>query len=98
MVQKTSPTLPAAPETFRLDKWLWHARFLKSRALAAELCRSGRLRINGHAIDKPNAAIRTGDVLTIPVANSVHVVRVLAFGERRGPAAEAHGLYQEMTS
>lgn len=96
MVQPATPE--RAPEAFRLDKWLWHARFLKSRTLAAELCRSGFLRVNGHTIDKPNATIRRGDVLTIPLANAVHVVRILEFGARRGPAVQARALYQEITS
>ncbi len=77
----------------RLDKWLWFARFRRSRALAAELCLAGRVRINRQVASKPAAAVRVGDILTLPVGPTIRVVRVLKLGERRGPPAEAIELY-----
>lgn len=84
-------------ETLRLDKWLWYARFLKSRSLATRLCQSRAVRLNRRPISKANTSVKVGDVLTLAVANRVRVVRVLALGERRGPASEAAKLYQDLT-
>jgi ribosome-associated heat shock protein Hsp15 len=89
---------PAAPASFRLDKWLWQARFFKSRSMAAAVCRLGSLRVNGQAINKPNETVKLGDVLTIPLGPSVKVVCILGFGDRRGPFSEAATLYQEIKS
>ena len=85
-----------AEATLRLDKWLWHARFFKSRSLAAAYCAEGRLRLNRRHIDRGSAPVRIGDVLTFPLGNAIRVVRVLALGKRRGPPAEARGLYAEI--
>lgn len=79
----------------RLDKWLWCARFYKTRALATELCGKGRVRVNGQATEKAHYAVKPGDILTLPQGNRVRVVEVLALGERRGPASEAATLYAE---
>ena len=84
-----------APE-LRLDKWLWRARFFKSRSLAARVCAEGRVRRNGRPRTKASAAVRPGDVLTFPQGGRVRVVAVTALGERRGPAAEAAGLYCDL--
>ena len=84
-------------QTLRLDKWLWFARFCKTRTLAANLCRSGRVRINKTPTEKPNHQIRPGDILTFPQADWVRVVKVVGLGERRGPAPEAALLYEDMT-
>ena len=67
-------------QTLRLDKWLWFARFCKTRTLAANLCRSGRVRINKTPTEKPNHQIRPGDILTFPQAAWVRVVKVVAGG------------------
>ena len=85
-----------APSKIRVDKWLWHARFFKSRGLAGELAASGHLRINGEKSDKPSASVRPGDVLTFPKGNHVRVIRVDAIGTRRGPATEAQALYTDL--
>lgn len=85
-----------SPAKLRVDKWLWQARFFKSRALAATLAGSGRLRINGARCEKPAEAVRPGDVLTFPQAKVVRVVRVEALGHRRGPAPEAALLYEDL--
>lgn len=80
-------------DRIRIDKWLWQARFCKTRALAAELVTAGRVRVNGTRIDKPGRAIGPGDVLTVALAGQVRVLRLLACGTRRGPAPEAATLY-----
>jgi ribosome-associated heat shock protein Hsp15 len=83
-------------ETIRLDKWLWQARFCKSRSIAATLVSEGRVRVNSERASKPARAIGPGDVLTFPQAGRIRVVRVLATGERRGPATEAQALYEDL--
>jgi ribosome-associated heat shock protein Hsp15 len=83
--------------SLRLDKWLWQARFFKSRALAAELVGKGRLRINQAVVTKAHHRIRPGDVLTFPQGRVVRVVRVVELGSRRGPASEAQSLYEDLT-
>ena len=84
------------PAKIRVDKWLWHARFFKSRGLAGELAGSGALRINGERVTKPSHAIRPGDVLTFPKAGRIRVIQIEAIGRRRGPAAEAATLYTDL--
>ena len=79
----------------RLDKWLWCARFYKTRTLAADLCAEGRIRVNGAVTTKAHYDVKQGDVLTLPQGGRVRVVEVLAHAERRGPAAEAERLYAE---
>jgi ribosome-associated heat shock protein Hsp15 len=83
-------------ETIRLDKWLFQARFLKSRGLAADLIAEGRVRVNGQPTDKPARAVGAGDVLTFALHGHVRVVRILDVGTRRGPAPEAQGLYEDL--
>ncbi len=85
-----------APEKIRIDKWLWQARFFKSRGLAGEVAGSGGVRVNGERIAKPAHGIRAGDVLTFPQAGHIRVIRVLALGARRGPAVEAQALYDDL--
>lgn len=86
-----------APETLRVDKWLWHARFLKSRSLAAKLVTDGKLRINGDRHTKPGRTIRPEDVLTFTLNDRIRVIRIIALGTRRGPAPEAQALYEDMS-
>jgi ribosome-associated heat shock protein Hsp15 len=87
----------AAPERAkaRLDQWLWFARFVKSRSLAARLCAAGAVTINGSAVTKPNQTVRVGDTVILPQGCWQRTVRVLALGVRRGPASEARLLYEE---
>ncbi len=80
----------------RIDKWLWQARFFKSRSLAAGLCGGGKLRLNGNRVTKSHAVVRPGDVLTFPKGPHVRVIKVEALGSRRGPAAEAATLYEDL--
>ncbi|MCD6073935.1 MAG: hslR, partial [Rhodospirillales bacterium] len=81
----------------RLDKWLWHARFFKTRSLASKYCVAGRLRVNGEPTAKAHFAARIGDVLTFPLGEDIRVIRIMALGERRGPAPEAQALYEDLT-
>jgi ribosome-associated heat shock protein Hsp15 len=92
----SAPEPPA--EGLRLDKWLWQARFFKTRALATQLVGKGRVRINQTIVTKAHHRIRPGDVLTFPQGHLVRVVRVLELGARRGPAREAQTLYEDLTS
>lgn len=78
----------------RLDKFLFHARFAKTRGVAARLVAAGRVRINRQTTEKPHAKLRPGDVLTLALPQGILVVRVIALGARRGPAAEARLLYE----
>ena len=80
----------------RLDKWLWHARFFRSRGLAAEAVASGRIRVNGTISRKPAHLLRSGDTLTFVLGDRVRLVRMLSAGLRRGPAAEAQALYADL--
>jgi ribosome-associated heat shock protein Hsp15 len=80
----------------RIDKWLWFARIIKSRTLAAKLVSEGRIRVNSTRIESPAKAVGPGDVLTIALEREVKVLRILGNGERRGPYSEARLLYEEI--
>jgi ribosome-associated heat shock protein Hsp15 len=80
----------------RLDKWLWHARFVRSRSRAADLCVSERLRVNGVTVRKAHHAVRPGDVLTFPQGHVIRVIRVIGLAERRGPASQMRALYEDL--
>jgi ribosome-associated heat shock protein Hsp15 len=82
-------------DTLRLDKFLWFARIVKTRALAHEMAEKGRLRINGRVVDKAHAPVRVGDVLSFAKAGEVRVLKVESLPARRGPPAEARALYSE---
>ncbi|HEC14273.1 MAG TPA: RNA-binding S4 domain-containing protein, partial [Rhodospirillales bacterium] len=79
-------------ETLRLDKWLWQARFFKSRSLASRFCRQGNFRINGHPLGKTHVTVKPGDVLTFAKGPHERIVKIIDLGTRRGPAQEAQGL------
>ena len=80
----------------RLDKWLWFARFCRSRGGARELVEAGRIRVNRVATAKPATALKRGDVLTFALGPHVRVVRVMELGNRRGPPSEARSLYDDL--
>ncbi len=80
----------------RLDKWLWYARFFKSRSLATKFCASGKLRLNEKVVRKAHYGLHVGDVLTFPKGRDIRVVRVVGLGTRRGPAPEAQALYDDL--
>ena len=79
----------------RIDKWLWQARFFKTRSLAAKLVTGGHVRVNAERVGKASATVKPGDVLTFPQGRRIRVIEVTAIGTRRGPAPEAQGLYED---
>lgn len=83
-------------ERQRLDRWLWCARFFKSRSLAAAFCHAGNLRLSGRKIDKAHQPVRCGDVLTFPLGPHIRVVRIAKLAVRRGPPAEARTLFEDL--
>lgn len=88
---------PASDTSQRLDKWLWFARVAKSRTLAATAVTDGKIKVNRVRADKPSQTVKIGDVITSRINRTVRVLRVAALGKRRGPPAEAQGLYQDLT-
>ena len=81
----------------RLDVWLWYARLAKTRSACAEAVRDGGFRLNRQPVEKPHTRLRVGDVLTFTFGQgTVRVWRILALGSRRGPAAEARALYEDL--
>jgi ribosome-associated heat shock protein Hsp15 len=84
-------------ETIRLDKWLWQARFFKSRSLAATAVTTSKVRVDGNPVSKPARPVGVGNVLTFVKETNVKVVKILACGTRRGPAPEAQSLYEDMS-
>ena len=84
-------------DSLRVDKYLWFARFFKTRSLATKRANGGRIRINGNKIKKSSDTVRIGDILTFAQGNEIRVIRVLNLGTRRGPAQEAQSLYEDIT-
>ena len=80
----------------RIDRWLWHARLVRTRGAAAALADAGYVRVNGARIDAPGRMVRAGDVITVALDRRVRVLKVTGFAERRGPAATATALYQDI--
>jgi ribosome-associated heat shock protein Hsp15 len=78
----------------RVDKWLWHARFYRTRVLAQAAASGGLIRLNGHRVEKSSVDVAPGDVLTLPKGRDVIVVRVVGVAERRGSATDARLLYE----
>jgi ribosome-associated heat shock protein Hsp15 len=85
-------------ERQRIDKWLWHARVVRTRSAAAMLAVAGYVRVNGVRIDAPARMVRVGDVITVALDRGVRVLKVTGFCKRRGPFASARTLYEELTS
>jgi ribosome-associated heat shock protein Hsp15 len=89
---------PRHPEaTQRLDRWLWFARVVRSRTLAAQLVVAGRVRVNRVRAAKPSQSVRAGDVLTIALHSRVRILKVLRIGQRRGRPDEARCLFEDLT-
>jgi ribosome-associated heat shock protein Hsp15 len=86
----------AGPELVRADKWLWAARFFKTRGLAAVACQGGKVSVNDQTA-KPARALRAGDRLQITLRSGKRLVRVVALADRRGPSAAARALYEDLT-
>jgi ribosome-associated heat shock protein Hsp15 len=89
---------PAAGDAQRIDKWLWFARLIKTRTLAAELVVSRKVRLNRTRVEKPSHTVRVGDVLTVTLGRRVRLLKVTGLGLRRGPSAAAMSLYEELTA
>ncbi len=79
----------------RVDKWLWHARVVRTRTAAAALADKGHVRINGDRIDASSRAVKAGDVLTVAL-DRVRILKVLGFAERRGSASDASVLFEDL--
>ena len=88
--------MSSAPARERLDKWLWHARIVRTRSAAADLVESGHVRINGARVKQPAHGVKRGDVLTIALDARVRLLKVEAFAERRGDAESGQALYVEL--
>ncbi|MCK5445848.1 MAG: RNA-binding S4 domain-containing protein [Rhodospirillaceae bacterium] len=85
------------PQTVRLDKWLWYARFFKSRTLAGKFCHGGGVRIDGELTAKSHVTVHPGNVLTFVKRGHVRIIHILKTGTRRGPAVEARALYEDLS-
>lgn len=88
---------PLMSDRQRIDRWMWHARIVRTRSAAAELALAGHVRLNGVRIDAASRAVRPGDVLTIALDRAVRVLRVEGFAERRGGAEQARALYCDLS-
>ena len=92
-----TPDRPTDRPTDRIDRWLWHARFFKTRSLAARIVTGGAVRVNAVRVSKAAATVGPGDVLTFAQGDRIRVVRVARIGQRRGPATEAQTLFEDLT-
>lgn len=90
-------TAPGRETSQRLDKWLWFARLAKSRTLAATAVAEGRIKVNRVRAEKASQTVKVGDVITSRLHRVIRVVRVADLGTRRGPAAEAQRLYEDLS-
>jgi ribosome-associated heat shock protein Hsp15 len=91
------PDLSQAAEKLRLDKWLWYARFFKTRSLAASVVGGGNVRVNGTAVSKRSVTIVAGDVLTFPKDDHIRVIQIDALATQRRGAPEAQALYTDLS-
>ena len=80
----------------RIDRFLFFIRLVKTRTLAQAVIETGHVRIDGRRVEKPSDTVRVGSVVALPLRDQVRVLRVLALPDRRGPAAEARGCYEEL--
>lgn len=81
----------------RIDKWLWHARVVRTRTAAAGLVEGGLVRVNGARIDAASRAVRAGDVVTVAL-DTIKILKVTGFSERRGSATDASSLYENLVA
>jgi ribosome-associated heat shock protein Hsp15 len=88
--------MPRSADRQRIDKWLWHARTVRTRSDAAGLVTSGHVRLNGKRVTAASHPVRVGDVVTIALDRSVRVVQVAGFAEKRGDAAAARALFRDL--
>lgn len=94
--QDRTPPPPAGTKSQRVDKWLWHARVVKTRTLAAEIVEAGKVRRNRERMTKSSDQVKPGDVLTITLPSRVLVLRVTGQSERRGSPADAALLFEDI--
>ena len=92
----SAPDSSAGQLKLRIDKWLWYARFFKTRSLASQTVSSGHLRVNGIPIKKPGYMIKPGDILTFPKEQDIRVIEIVALDEKRRGAPEAQKLYTDL--
>jgi ribosome-associated heat shock protein Hsp15 len=81
----------------RIDKWLWHARIVRTRSAAAALAESGHVRLNGKRVSGASDLVRFGDVVALALDQSVRILRIEGFAEKRGGAAEGRALYSDLS-
>lgn len=93
---KTGPDLAAPRDRQRIDKWLWHARMVRTRSAAAALTAAGHVRVNGMRVTAASHALRAGDVVTLALDRSVRLIEVRGFAERRGSGTSARILYRDL--
>ncbi len=84
-----------AAKGLRIDKWLWYARFFKTRGLATDVVKQGKVRVDGVPVSKPAREVKPGMVLTFAQGDNVRVIKIVELGTRRGPAPEAQALYKD---
>ncbi|PZU58428.1 MAG: RNA-binding protein [Sphingobium sp.] len=95
MTGETGVSIAHGP-SLRIDKFLWFVRLARSRSMAQGLAETGHIRLNGRRVERAHAAVRAGDLLTLPQGDRVRVVRVVALPARRGPVAEAQQCYEDI--
>ncbi len=88
--------MPGRLDRQRIDRWLWHARLVRTRDAAAALAGGGYVRVNGTRIDAPGRMVRAGDVITVALDRGVRVLKVIGFVERRGPGGTGAALYEDL--
>ena len=81
----------------RIDKWLWHARVVRTRSAAAALVDGGLVRVNNERVKQPSRLVRPSDVITVALDRNVRILRVVGYAERRGSATDARGLFEDLT-
>ncbi len=81
----------------RIDKWLWHARVVRTRSSAASLVDEGHVRLNGERVSANSQPVKVGDVVTVALDRTVRVIKVIGFAERRGDAEAARTLCEDLT-
>lgn len=89
--------MPEREQRQRIDKWLWHARMVRTRTDASSLVEAGHVRLNGRRVTAPGHALRLGDVVTLALDRRVRVIEVVDFRERRGGAGDAAATYRDIS-
>ena len=94
---KDHAQLTHANDRQRIDKWLWHARVVRTRTSAASLVDAGHVRLNGERVTATSRAVKAGDVITVALDRAVRIMKVTGFAERRGNAEAASVLFEDLT-